>query len=108
MGHGLGELEQLVLLAILRLGDDAYGIAVQQEIATRGERKVSLGAVYSTLSRLEEKGYVTSREGEPTPTRGGRRKKLYTVLVAGRSALRASLDAVRALSRGLSPSLGRP
>jgi PadR family transcriptional regulator PadR len=76
MSHGLGELEQLVLLAILRLGDDAYGITVQQEIAERGARPVSLGAVYSTLSRLEEKGFVSTRTGEPTPTRGGRRKKL--------------------------------
>jgi PadR family transcriptional regulator, regulatory protein PadR len=107
MGHGLGDLEQLVLLAILRLGDDAYGIAVQQEIATHGGRSVSLGAVYSTLSRLEEKGFVATREGPPTPTRGGRRKKLYTVRVSGREALRLSLAAVRALSRGLAPLLER-
>jgi DNA-binding PadR family transcriptional regulator len=105
MGHSLGELEQLVLLAILRLGDDAYGIAVQQEIMTRSDRRVTLGAVYSTLSRLEEKGFVISREGEPTPTRGGRRKKLYTVHATGRSAVRASLAALRALSRGLAPVL---
>jgi len=108
MSHGLGELEQLVLLAILRLGDDAYGITVQQEIAERGARPVSLGAVYSTLSRLEEKGFVGTRTGEPTPTRGGRRKKLYAVRASGREALRGSLAAVRALSRGLSAALERP
>jgi DNA-binding PadR family transcriptional regulator len=103
MGHGLGELEQLVLLAILRLGDDAYGITVQREIAEA--RRVSLGAVYSTLSRLEEKGFVSTRAGASTPTRGGRRKKLYSVRASGREALRGSLAAVRALSRGLSAVL---
>ena len=107
MAHGLGELEQLILLAILRLGDDAYGITVQQEIAGRGARPVSLGAVYSTLSRLEEKGLVATRAGEPTPSRGGRRKKLYTVRASGREALRGSLAAVRALSQGLSTVLER-
>jgi PadR family transcriptional regulator len=102
MGHGLGELEQLVLLAVLRLGEHAYGIAIQQEIAAHAERYPSLGAVYSTLTRLEQKGYVSGREGEPTPTRGGRRKKLYVVEAAGQRALRDSLSAIQALSQGLS------
>ncbi|MFN8582109.1 MAG: PadR family transcriptional regulator [Gemmatimonadaceae bacterium] len=107
MTFGLGELEQLILLAVIRLGDDAYGITVQQEIAEQAGRRVTLGAVYSTLARLEEKGLVASRAGAPTPTRGGRSKKLYRVLPAGRSALRESLGAVRALSRGLSPQWER-
>jgi PadR family transcriptional regulator PadR len=102
----LGDLEQLVLLALLRLGQDAYGVAVQQEIVTRTSRRVSLGAVYSTLARLEEKGFVQTRIGDPTPTRGGRRKKLYLVQPAGREAVREALRALRALSQGLAPALG--
>jgi DNA-binding PadR family transcriptional regulator len=105
MGHGLGELEQLVLLAVLRLEDDAYGIAIQQEIAAHADRYPSLGAVYSTLTRLEQKGYVSGRAGEPTPTRGGRRKKLYAVEAAGRRALQGSLSAIKALSQGLATVL---
>ncbi len=108
MGHGLGELEQLVLLAVLRLRDEAYGIAIQQEIAAHAERYPSLGAVYTTLSRLEQKGYVSGRAGAPTPTRGGRRKKLYTVEAAGQRALRGSLAANQALSQGLSTALEQP
>ena len=103
MGQSVGELEQLVLLALLRLGQSGYGIAVQREIETRANRAATLGAIYSTLSRLEEKGFVASRVGDPSPVRGGRRKKLYKVLPVGRAALREALGAVRALSQGLSP-----
>jgi DNA-binding PadR family transcriptional regulator len=108
MGNALGELEALVLLAVLRLGDDAYGIAIQQEIAAHAERYPSLGAIYSTLTRLEQKGFVSARDGDPTPTRGGRRKKLYTVETAGRQAVRTSIAAIQALSQGLSTVLERP
>jgi PadR family transcriptional regulator PadR len=103
----LGDLEQLVLLALLRLRQDGYGIAVQREIAERAGRDVALGAVYSTLTRLEQKGYLGSRLGDPTPVRGGRRKKLYVVLPAGRLALREAMNALRSLSQGLAPLLGR-
>jgi DNA-binding PadR family transcriptional regulator len=102
----LGDLELPVLLALLRLGNDGYGVAVQREIAERTTRDVSLGAVYSALTRLEEKGFVRARLGEPTPTRGGRRRKLYTVEASGREAIRDSMDTLRSLSRGLSPALG--
>jgi DNA-binding PadR family transcriptional regulator len=108
MGHGLGDLEQLVLLAILRLEGEAYGIAIQQEIAAHSERYASLGAVYTTLSRLEQKGYVSGRAGEPTAQRGGRRKKLYSVEAVGQKALRTSLAAIQALSQGLSTVWERP
>ena len=108
MGNALGELEALVLLAALRLGDDAYGIAIQQEIAAHADRYPSLGAIYSTLTRLEQKGFVSARDGDPTPTRGGRRKKLYTVERAGRQAVRTSIAAIQALSQGLSTVLERP
>lgn len=97
----LGDLEQLVLLALVRLGPDAFGIAVQQEISTRTRRDVSLGAVYTTLARLEQKGYVTTRVGDPTPVRGGRRKKHYRVQAAGRKALAGAIADLRALSEGL-------
>lgn len=102
----LGDLELPVLLALLRLGRDGYGVAVQREIADQTTRSVSLGAIYSALTRLEEKGFVTARIGDPTPTRGGRRRKHYTVEAAGREAVRESMHTLRALSRGLSPALG--
>ena len=101
MSPTLGDLEQLVLLALLRLGPDAFGIAVQQEIASRTRRDVSLGAVYTTLARLEQKGYVTTRVGDPTPVRGGRRKKHYRVQAAGRRVLASSIADLRALTEGL-------
>jgi DNA-binding PadR family transcriptional regulator len=104
----LGDLEQIVLLALLQLGDEAYGVAVQREIEARTGRNLSLGAIYSTLVRLEEKGLVSTRLGDPTPTRGGRRKKLYAVEPAGREAIRAAMSTLRSMSRGLKPVLGVP
>src|SRR5215207_1079321 len=105
MGDGmearLAELEQLVLLALVRLGDDAYGVAVQREIARRTGRDTSFGTVYATLARLEAKGLVASRLGESTPERGGRRKKYFSPLPAGLKALRSSLRALRTMTRGL-------
>ena len=70
----LGELEQLVLLALVRLGDDAYGVTVRREIARCTGRPASFGTIYATLARLEDKGLVDSWLGDPTPLRGGRRK----------------------------------
>jgi PadR family transcriptional regulator PadR len=104
----LGELEQLVMLAIARLGDDAYGVAVRREIAVRTRRAPSFGSVYTILSRLEEKGLVTSHLGDPTPERGGRGKKHYTVSAAGRRALQRSLQAIRAMTHGIDASWGTP
>ena len=101
----LGELEQLVLLALIRLDGDGYGVAVQRDIEERAARHVALGAVYTALNRLEEKGLVASRVGDPTPERGGRRKRLFRVNTAGRAALARSLDALRAMTRGLAPEL---
>lgn len=105
MADQIGSLEQLILLALLKLGDDAYGVAVQQEIARRTSRDISFGAVYTTLGRLEQKGYVGTRLGDPTPERGGRRKKHYTLRAPGRRALQASLDDLRAMTRGLGATL---
>jgi DNA-binding PadR family transcriptional regulator len=97
----LGDLEQLVLLALLRLGSDGYGVTIAAEIETRAGREVSLGAVYKALIRLETKGLVGTRVGEPTSTRGGRRKTHYHLLPAGRVALAASLDAISKLAAGI-------
>ena len=97
----LGELEQLVLMAILRTGEDAYGASVRREIEARAGRELTLGTVHKTLSRLEDKGLVVSRDGEPTPVRGGRRKRMFEVTTAGRLVLRQSLDVTRRMARGL-------
>jgi PadR family transcriptional regulator PadR len=97
----LGEFEQLVLLAILRAGEDAYGVPIRQAIVDRSGRDVSLAAVYKTLTRLEEKGFVVARVSEPTPERGGRRKRYYTVTAAGRRSVRQSVEVLRRMARGL-------
>jgi PadR family transcriptional regulator, regulatory protein PadR len=97
----LGEFEQLILLAILRLGDDAYGVTVRAELAERGGRNVAPGALYTALERLEAKGVITSRMGEPTPQRGGRAKRYVTVTAAGMQALTRALRAYERLLDGL-------
>src|SRR5688500_20300240 len=79
----LGEFEQMVMLALLRLGPDAYGAAVCSEIEERSGRGVSVSAVHTTLDRLEQKGLVKSRVGDPTPQRGGKRKRHYEVATTG-------------------------
>jgi len=101
----LGDLEQLVMLALLRLGDDGFGAAVQREIAERSGRDVTLGAVYTALARLEEKGFVASYVGDPLPQRGGRRRRHYEVRPEGRAAIAEAWRAMKALSRGLSTQL---
>ena len=101
----LGEFEQLVLIALIRLGHEAYGVTLCDEIAGRSHRAVSLGAVYKTLERLETKGFVASRLGEPTAERGGRRKKHFKVLAAGQRALKHSLAALRRMTDGLESEL---
>lgn len=83
----LGEFEELVLLTIANLDKEAYGVAVLQHIADTTGRKLSLGALHSTLARLEDKGYLTSYLGEPTPTRGGRRKRHFKLTSDGVSEL---------------------
>jgi DNA-binding PadR family transcriptional regulator len=101
MGEGLGEFEQLVLLALVRLGEHAYGVSVHEEIEQRAGRAVTLGAVYKTLARLEAKGLVAAFTGDPTPERGGRRKRHYRVLPAGRQALARSMATLRRMTVGL-------
>jgi DNA-binding PadR family transcriptional regulator len=86
----LGDLEHLVLLAILRLGRDAYGIPILDEVSSRSGRDVSRATVYVALKRLEQKGLVASRLGESTPERGGRAKRYFKLKPAGLRALRES------------------
>ena len=88
----LGDMEHLVLLAILRLGKDAYGIPILDEVSARSGRDVSRATVYVALKRLEQKGLVTSRLGESTPERGGRAKRFFKLKPSGLKALRDSRE----------------
>ena len=97
----LGSLEQIVLLALVRLGSDAYGVTVRMEIEKRTGRSLSIGAIYATLGRLEAKGFVSSQTGEPTAERGGRAKRHFRVEASGLRALRASQRAIDSMSAGL-------
>src|SRR5690348_923074 len=97
----LGELEQIVLLAVLRVSPNAYGVPIRVEIEERTGRSLTVGALYRTLDRLEHKGYVVSWFGDPTPERGGRSKRHFKVQPAGVRALRASHKALAAMWEGL-------
>ena len=97
----LGEFEHVVILALLRLGDRAYGVTVRQEIEGRINRDVSIGAIYATLDRLEAKGYVKSELGDPTPERGGRSKRFFRVSAKGVAAVNRTHRALRSMTEGL-------
>lgn len=101
----LGEFELLVLLAVLRLDADAYGVTIKDALDEETSREVTLGAIYKTLGRLEDKGFVSTRLGEPTPQRGGKRKKLYKLEPLGHRALKQSMADLRRLARGLGGAL---
>lgn len=95
----IGELETLILLATLRLGEGAYGVSVQKEISIRTGRRLTRGAIYTALRRLEAKGMIESTLGEATPERGGRAKRFLTVTPRGLNAVRGvtrDLDSMRA------------
>lgn len=97
----LGNLELLILLAILRTGPDAYGVSIAAEIEERARRSLSLASIYKTLERLDEKGLVRTRLGESSPVRGGKAKRFYEVTAAGRREVRGALEAVRRMTPGL-------
>jgi PadR family transcriptional regulator PadR len=97
----LGEFEQVVLLAILRLGDNAYGVTIRSEIAACTRREVAPGALYTTLDRMEDKGIVRSWLGDPTPQRGGRAKRYFALTKAGSAALINAQRAYQSLLDGL-------
>ena len=102
MGGGsfIGEFEQVVLLAVARL-DDAYGMTVRREIERQTGRDVSIGSVYITLDRLLSKGYVAEHAGSPTPTRGGRSRRIFTLTKAGASVLETARAIQEAMWRGV-------
>jgi PadR family transcriptional regulator PadR len=98
----LGEFEYLLLTAAARLGDDAYGAAIRQQIEEATRHSCSIGALYTTLDRLEAKGFVKTWMGEPTPQRGGRPKRMVRVTANGIRAATDFYDAVTRVSRGSS------
>jgi PadR family transcriptional regulator, regulatory protein PadR len=97
----ISTLEQQVLMAALALHPNGYGIAIQDHIRRRANREPSIGSIYAAFGRLQGKGYVTTRPGEPTPERGGRRKLYVTLTASGQAALQESLRTLSSLKRGL-------
>lgn len=101
----LGEFEQCVLLAVVHLDDAAYGVTIRQEIEARTGREIAIGALYTSLNRLERKGYVRSAISDPTPERGGRAKRHFTLTAGGASALRRARQRLDGMWKGLAPNL---
>jgi len=104
----LGEFEHIVLLAVARLGHVAYGMAIRQEIEDRAGRPVAIGSVYAALDRMERKGYLGSNVGDPTPVRGGRAKRFYTLEAPGAEVLCRSREVLDGLWDGLEIDGERP
>jgi PadR family transcriptional regulator PadR len=102
----LGEFEVIVLLAVLRLGEAAFGSAIRDEIQRRSHRRVSRGAVYITLDRLEEKGFLTSKLAAASDARGGRPKRFFTVTATGLRVVKHSIRMLARMQEGLEPLLG--
>ncbi len=98
----LGEFEYLILTAAARLSEDAYGAAIRQEIEAATGRRCSIGALYTTLDRLEKKGLLKTGMGDPTPQRGGRAKRMVRVNAKGIQAAAAFYNAITRMSRGVS------
>ena len=105
MAQSLGEFEQLILLALVRLGPKAYGVSMRREIETRTGRAISAGAIYTALERMEARGFVSSRLGEATEPRRGRPKKFYRLDPAGAEALDRSYSALAQMAKGIGPKL---
>jgi DNA-binding PadR family transcriptional regulator len=103
----LGEFEHLILLAVYRLGKDAYGVPVIREVEDRTGRSVTQAAAYLTLRRLEEKGFIKSKLGKPTAERGGRAKRYFEITRTGTAQLRDSRSALAKMWEGVSPELDR-
>ena len=105
MSGPIGDFEQRILIALLRLGEDAYGVTIRRDIEVRTGRTVSPGALYTALDRRVRRGMVSSRLGDPTPVRGGKRKRLYTVRPAGERALARVYESLRLMASGLDARL---
>ena len=107
MAISIGEFEQLLLLAVLRLGDDAYGVTIRRSIEEATGRKVTAGAVYTALGRLESRGLVASRPGETAPERTGMRRRYYRVQPEGARLVDRALRHLEAMANGLRPEIAR-
>jgi PadR family transcriptional regulator PadR len=103
----LGEMELMVLLAVVRLADGAYGVPISKELLILAGREVALGSIYAALDRLERKGFVTSSLGDPTPERGGRAKRYFRVTPTGVRALKMTRAALTNLWNGIPLLEGR-
>lgn len=103
--RALGEFELLLLCAVLHLGEGAYGADVQREIEKRTGRSPMSGAIYTGLERLQARGLLSSRVGDPTPERGGRRKRYFRLEPLGLRSLTASLERIRRMSEGALPRI---
>ncbi len=103
----LGEFEHIVLLAMLHLKENAYGMTIRMEIEARIERSVSIGAIYTTLERLEKKGFITSNMGEATPERGGKAKRYFSLTSAGKAKLKETRNIIDTMWQGIHPDLLR-
>ena len=97
----LGDLEELVLLAVLRLGEEAYGAAIREELKARADRAPTISTIYVTLMRMEDKGYVASRMGEPTRERGGKAKRYFRMEAEGMKALETARQIRERMWEGL-------
>ena len=106
--EGLGTFEQLLLLALVRLGDDTYGVPIREEIEARTGRLVSPGAIYTALDRLETRGLVRSRLGDASAERGGKRKRLYRLTARGAGAIAQAHSTMAQMAQGLKPKLETP
>jgi PadR family transcriptional regulator PadR len=104
----LGQFEQMVLLSLLQLGDEAHAISIRRHLAERANHRITRGALYRTLDRLDAKGYVDWETDEPTPERGGYARRRFHVTKNGLAALRASQKAIDQLRRGLDAVLRKP
>ncbi len=103
----LGEFEQCVLLAVVHLGDRAYGVSIRREIEVRTNRDVAIGALYTSLERLERKGYLRSAMSEPTAERGGRSKRFFALTASGARVVREARARLNRMWDGLAPDLKR-
>lgn len=102
----LNDFEQMVLLTLIRQHPNAYGVSIHTELVERAGREVALAQIYATMDRLEAKGFVSSRKGEATPERGGRRKKYFEITGKGQKALSESLSAMDIMRDGLPKPVG--
>jgi PadR family transcriptional regulator, regulatory protein PadR len=102
MKDTLGSFESMLLLAVLRLGEQAYGVTIRHELLTKANKDVAIGAIYTGLERLARKGFVKSRLGDPTSARGGRAKRYYRLTARGLKMLNETQRAIQGLMAGLS------